>query len=57
MSVMLGSSRRNARARVRVRVEGDQIALVERPAGPIRLWIVRSLARLLTLFGPPVRRA
>jgi len=54
MSAMLGSSRRDDR--VRLRLEGDEIVLVERPIGTFRFWTARLFARLETLFSPPKLR-
>jgi len=54
MSVMLGSSRRDSRPRVRV--ENGEIVLVDNPARPLRSWMLRLLTRLETLFGPPESR-
>ena len=47
---MLGSSRREAQARVNV--ENHEIVLVERPTGTVKFWTARLVARLETLFGP-----
>jgi len=46
---MLGSSRREAQARVNV--ENHEIVLVERPTGTVKFWMARLVARLETLFG------
>ncbi|MGA9762523.1 MAG: hypothetical protein WBQ14_08880 [Gaiellaceae bacterium] len=54
VSAMLGSSRRDSRARFRL--EGDELVLVERPAGTFRFWTSRLIARLETLFSPPKSR-
>jgi hypothetical protein len=54
MSAMLGSSRRDARERFRL--EGDELVLVERPAGSVRIWASRLVARIEMLFGPPKLR-
>jgi hypothetical protein len=54
MSAMLGSSRRDTRARFRL--EGDELVLVERPIGTFRLWTSRLMTRLETLFSPPKMR-
>jgi len=54
MSAMLGSSRRDSRARFRI--EGDELVLVERPTGTFRFWTSRLIARLETLFSPPKLR-
>ncbi|HEY5479456.1 MAG TPA: hypothetical protein VIJ84_07580 [Gaiellaceae bacterium] len=54
MSAMLGSSRRDARARFRL--EGDELVLVERPAGAFRIWASRLISRFETLFSPPKLR-
>jgi hypothetical protein len=54
MSAMLGSSRREARARLRL--EGGEIKLIERPIGAFRHRIARQLARLEKLFKPPKYR-
>ena len=54
MSAMLGSSRREAQARLRL--EADEIVLVERPIGTFRFWTTRLFARLETLFSPPKLR-
>lgn len=54
MSAMLGSSRREDQARLRL--DGDEIVLVERPVGTLRFWTTRLLARLETFFGPPKLR-
>jgi hypothetical protein len=54
MSAMLGSSRRDSRARFRL--EGDELVLVERPAGTFRFWTSRVIARLEMLFSPPKSR-
>ncbi len=51
---MLGSSRRDSRARLRL--EGGEIVLVERPIGAFRYRLVRLLARLGKLFSPPDSR-
>ena len=51
MSAMLGSSRREAHERLRL--DGDEIVLVERPIGTFRFWTSRLIARLETLFSPP----
>jgi hypothetical protein len=50
MSAMLGSSRREVQARVNV--DSHKIVLVERPAGTVKFWTARLVARLETLFGP-----
>jgi hypothetical protein len=52
MSAMLGSSRRDARARLRL--EGGEIMLVER--GTFRYWMARLLAQLERLFSPSKSR-
>jgi len=50
MSAMLGSSRRETRARFGF--EADEIVLVERPVGTFRFWTTRLFARLEGFFGP-----
>jgi hypothetical protein len=54
MSAMLGSSRRASHTRGRG--HAGEAEPIERSPGPIRLWILRPLARLLMLFGPPQPR-
>jgi hypothetical protein len=54
MSAMLGSSRRDDRARLRL--EGGEIMLSERSIGAFRHRMARLLARLETLFSPPKLR-
>jgi hypothetical protein len=51
MSAMLGSSRRDAQPRLRL--EGGEVVLVERPAGLFRSRTARLLAWLETFFNPP----
>ena len=51
MSAMLGSSRRDAR--VQLRLDDDEVVIVERSVGTLRFWTSRLIARLESLFGPP----
>jgi hypothetical protein len=55
MSAMLGSSRRDARTPIRV--DGDEISLLGRPAGSLMALLGRLLARLGAFFSPPESRS